>query len=151
MSSLNKVQLIARLGKDPEARGSATTMTVATSESWKDKQTGEKQEKTEWHNVVCFGRLAEISAQFLKKGSLAYFEGRLQTEKYTDKSGVEKYSTKIVCDQMKMISSPKDVEQTGEIHPVDKQKEVWDNRLNKSESGLLGGTTPVYAEDDIPF
>ena len=102
MASLNKVMLIGNLGKDPEVRhtqdGKAiVNLTLATSESWKDKATGEKKEKTEWHRVVIFNDgLARVAEAYLKKGSTVYLEGQLQTRKWTDKDGVEKYSTEIV-------------------------------------------------------
>lgn len=101
MAGVNKVIILGNLGKDPEVRflpsgGAVANLTLATSESWKDKQTGEQKEKTEWHKVVVFGKLAEIAGEYLKKGSKAYFEGSLQTKKYTDQQGVEKYSTEIV-------------------------------------------------------
>jgi single-strand DNA-binding protein len=110
MASLNKVLIIGNLGRDPETRympsGDAmTTIAVATTESWKDKQTGEKKEATEWHRVTFFGKLAEIAGQYLKKGSQVYIEGSLRTRKYTDKDGVEKYATDIRADEMKMLGS----------------------------------------------
>ena len=99
--SVNKVILIGNLGKDPEVRsmqngGKVANLSLATSESWKDKSTGEKKEKTEWHRVVIFGQLAEIAERFLKKGSKVYVCGSLQTRKWTDKDGAEKYSTEVV-------------------------------------------------------
>ncbi len=102
---VNKVILIGNLGKDPEIKyltsgGAIANITIATSESWKDKQTGEKKEKTEWHRVVVFGRLAEICGEYLKKGSQVYFEGKLHTRKWQDQSGQDKYSTEVVVDQM---------------------------------------------------
>ncbi len=105
---INKVILVGNLGNDPEVRysqgGSAiTTISVATSESWKDKQTGEAQERTEWHRVKFFGRLAEIAGEYLKKGRQVYIEGSLRTEKYTDKNGVERYSTDIIANEMQML------------------------------------------------
>lgn len=108
--SLNKVQIIGNLGRDPETRympsGDAmTTITVATTESWKDKATGEKKENTEWHRITFFGKLAEIAGQYLKKGSQVYVEGSLRTRKYTDKDGIEKYSTDIKADTMLMLGS----------------------------------------------
>ncbi|HEU0152011.1 MAG TPA: single-stranded DNA-binding protein, partial [Arenimonas sp.] len=104
---INKVILVGNLGNDPEVRysqsGSAiTTISVATSESWKDKN-GEQQERTEWHRVKFFGRLAEIAGEYLKKGRQVYIEGSLRTEKYTDKSGVEKYATDIIANEMQML------------------------------------------------
>jgi single-strand DNA-binding protein len=107
--SVNKAILIGHLGKDPEVRympsGEAVAnVTLATSESWKDKS-GVKQEKTEWHNIVFFKRLAEIAGEYLKKGSLIYVEGRITTEKWQDKEGKDRYTTKIVANEMKMLGS----------------------------------------------
>ena len=109
---VNKVILVGTLGKDPEVRyaqsGSAlASVSVATNESWKDKN-GEKQERTEWHRVKFFGRLAEIAGEYLKKGSQVYIEGSLRTEKYTDKAGVEKYSTDIIANEMQMLGGRPD-------------------------------------------
>lgn len=109
---INKVILVGNLGNDPEVRyaqsGAAiTTLSVATSESWKDKD-GQQQERTEWHRVKAFGRLAEIMGEYLKKGRQVYIEGSLRTEKYTDKNGVEKYSTDIIADQMQMLGGTGD-------------------------------------------
>ena len=110
MASLNKVILIGNLGRDPETRyapsGDAIcNLTIATTETWKDKTTGERREATEWHRVVFFGRLAEIAAQYLKKGSQVYVEGRLQTRKWQDKDGQDRYTTEIRADEMKMLGS----------------------------------------------
>jgi single stranded DNA-binding protein len=107
MASVNKAILIGNLGRDPETKyttggDAVTNLSIATTETWKDKS-GEKQEKTEWHRVVLFGRQAEVAGEYLKKGRSVYIEGRLQTRKYTDKDGVEKYSTEIVGDRMQMI------------------------------------------------
>ena len=109
MASVNKVILIGNLGRDPETRyttgGDAVcNLRIATTDTWKDKA-GEKQEKTEWHTVVLFGRQAEIAGEYLKKGRPVYIEGRLQTRKWTDKDGVEKYSTEIVGDRMQLLGS----------------------------------------------
>lgn len=105
---VNKVILVGTLGKDPEVRysqaGAAITkISVATNESWKDKVTGEKQERTEWHRVNFFGRLAEIAGEYLHKGGQVYIEGSLRTNKYTDKQGVEKYSTEIIAAELQML------------------------------------------------
>jgi single-strand DNA-binding protein len=107
---INKVILIGNLGRDPETRytqgGSAVTnLRVATAESWKDRQTGEQQERTEWHSVVCFARLGEIAGEYLRKGSKVYIEGRLQTRKWQDKDGADRYSTEIVANEMQMLDS----------------------------------------------
>lgn len=105
---INKVILVGRLGQDPDVRytasGSAvTTISIATSESWKDRNTGQQQERTEWHRVVFFGRLAEIAGQYLKKGSQVYIEGSLRTNKYTDKNGIERYSTDVNANELQML------------------------------------------------
>jgi single-strand DNA-binding protein len=107
---VNKVILVGNLGKDPETRympsGSAVTnLTLATSESWKDKQSGEAQERTEWHKVAMFGRLAEIAAEYLRKGSQVYIEGKLRTRKWQDKEGKDRWTTEIVADEMQMLGS----------------------------------------------
>jgi len=107
---INKVILIGHLGQDPEVRftpgGSAvTTVNLATSEGWKDKQSGEMQEHTEWHRVVLFGRLAEICGEYARKGSRIYFEGRLRTRKWADKNGQERYTTEIVGQEMQLLDS----------------------------------------------
>ena len=107
---VNKVILVGNLGKDPEVRymgngAAVANITIATSESWKDKQTGDAQERTEWHNVVFFNRLAEIVGEFLKKGSQVYIEGALRTRKYTDKNGIERFATEVVASEMQMLGS----------------------------------------------
>ncbi len=112
MASVNKVILLGNLGRDPETRyttggDAVTNLNIATSEQWKDKN-GEKQERTEWHRVVLFGRQAEVAGEYLKKGRSVYIEGRLQTRKYTDKDGVEKYSTEVVADRMQLIGGGRD-------------------------------------------
>lgn len=108
MASLNKVIIIGNLGRDPETRYAPSgdcicNIAVATTETWKDKQTGEKKEATEWHRVAFFGKLGEIAAQYLKKGSQVYVEGSLRTREYTDKDGVKKYATDIKASEMKML------------------------------------------------
>ncbi len=105
---VNKVIIVGNLGGDPDTKympsGSAVTnLTVATNESWKDKQTGEQKDRTEWHKVAMFGRLAEIAAEYLRKGSQVYIEGKLRTRKWTDKQGNDRYSTEIVADEMQML------------------------------------------------
>jgi single-strand DNA-binding protein len=107
---VNKVILIGNLGQDPEVRympngGAVCNLTVATSETWKDKNTGEMQEKTEWHRVVMFRRLAEIAGEYLKKGSKVYLEGKLQTRKWQDQQGQDRYTTEVVADEMQMLDS----------------------------------------------
>lgn len=105
---INKVIIVGNLGADPETRytGSGTAITslrIATSEAWTDKQSGEKQERTEWHRVKLFGKLAEIAGEYLKKGRQVYIEGSLRTDKYTDKDGIERYSTDIIANEMQML------------------------------------------------
>ncbi len=107
---INKVILIGNLGRDPEVRyspngGAIANITLATSESWKDKNTGEQVEKTEWHRVVFFRRLAEIVGEYLKKGSKVYIEGKLQTRKWQDKDGNDRYTTEVVANEMQMLDS----------------------------------------------
>ncbi|HVP89293.1 MAG TPA: single-stranded DNA-binding protein [Casimicrobiaceae bacterium] len=109
MASVNKVILVGNLGRDPETRyttggDAVTNIRVATTDTWKDKN-GEKQEKTEWHTVVFFGRQAEIAGEYLKKGRQVYIEGRLQTRKWQDKEGQDRYTTEIVADRMQMLGS----------------------------------------------
>ena len=110
MASINKVIIVGNLGRDPEMRtfpsgDQVANVTIATTDKWKDKQTGEMKEATEWHRVVFNGRLAEIVGQYLRKGSQVYVEGSLRTRKWTDQAGVEKYSTEIRADQMQMLGS----------------------------------------------
>lgn len=110
MASVNKVIIVGNLGKDPEMRSfpsgdQVANVTIATTDRWKDKQTGEMKEATEWHRVVFNGRLAEIVGQYLRKGSQVYVEGSLRTRKWTDQSGIEKYTTEIRADQMQMLGS----------------------------------------------
>ena len=158
MASVNKVILIGNLGRDPETRyttggDAVTNLRIATTETWKDKS-GEKQEKTEWHTVVLFGRQAEIAGEYLKKGRPVYIEGRLQTRKYTDKEGVEKYSTEIVGDRMQLLGGREggggggDVEFSGGAAAA--------SRSSGAASAKPGGgapkkTNPDELDDDIPF
>jgi len=138
---INKVILVGNLGADPETRhtqgGSAVTnVRLATSESWKDKQTGERQERTEWHRVVMFGRLAEIGAEYLRKGSQVYIEGRLRTTKYQAQDGSDRYSTDIIADQMQMLGG----------RGGDQQHSAPAHRPAPAESA-----PPPLFDDDIPF
>jgi len=108
MRGVNKVIVVGSLGADPETRytangGAICAIRIATNESWTDKQTGQKQERTEWHRVKMFGKLAEIAGEYLKKGRQVYIEGSLRTEKYTDREGVERYSTDIIASEMQML------------------------------------------------
>lgn len=108
MRGINKVILVGNLGADPETRHTAngnaiTSIRIATSEAWTDKQTGQKQERTEWHRIKFFGKLAEIAGEYLRKGSSVYVEGSLRTDKYTDKEGVERFSTDVIASEMQML------------------------------------------------
>ena len=115
---VNKAIIVGTLGQDPEVRytangGAVANISVATNESWRDKATGEAQERTEWHRIVMFGKLAEIAQQYLKKGSQAYFEGRIKTSKWQDQSGADRYTTEIVASEMQMLDRRADSEQAG--------------------------------------
>lgn len=139
MASLNKVHLIGNLGRDPETRYTPsgdciTTFSMATTEKWVNKQTGEKHEKTEWHTITAFNGLAEICAKFLRKGSSVYCEGKLQTHKYTDKDGIEKYHTKIIIDSMQILGNRPTEQTNSETKPIQKEPTIIE-KLN----------------DDIPF
>jgi len=118
MRGVNKVILIGNIGQDPEVKympsgGAVTNVSIATSETWKDKNTGQPQERTEWHRVVFFNRLGEIAGEYLKKGSKVYIEGRLQTRKWQAQDGTDRYSTEIVADQMQMLDGARnDVQQS---------------------------------------
>lgn len=123
MASLNKVQIIGNLGRDPETRSfpngdQVANVTIATTDKWKDKASGEMREATEWHRVSFFGRQAEIAGQYLRKGSSVYVEGSLRTRKWTDKDGIEKYSTEIRADSMLMLGSKPGGEQRQESAPA---------------------------------
>ena len=156
--SVNKVILVGRLGKDPETRymtsGEAVTnATLATSENWKDKS-GEKQEKTEWHNLVFYRRLAEIAGEYLKKGSLIYVEGKLQTRKWQTKEGQDRYTTEIVVDQMQMLGSKSD--RSGSFEVVDKPAAAASGApAEASKPAPAKGGSPSTGfdnfDDDIPF
>ena len=153
---VNKVILVGNLGKDPETRympsGSAVTnLTLATSESWKDKQTGDQQERTEWHKIAMFGRLAEIAAEYLRKGSQVYIEGKLRTRKWQDKEGKDRYTTEIVADEMQMLGSKGGGAGAGAGAPAaardSSQRPATANAVNE---GVDSGP-PGDFDDDIPF
>jgi len=115
---INKVILIGNIGQDPEVRftpngAAVANLSLATSDSWLDKNSGQRQERTEWHRVVLFNKTAEIAQQYLKKGSKVYIEGRLQTRKWQDQSGQDKYSTEVIANDMQMLDSPSGQQQGG--------------------------------------
>ncbi len=150
---VNKVILVGNLGRDPEVRyspnGSAVAnITLATSESWKDKTSGEKQEKTEWHRVVFFGRLAEIAGEYLKKGAQIYVEGRLQTRKWQDKEGHERYTTEIVAGEMQMLGS-----RGGAGAPSDNfnQDQAPAENMSAKKAAPSNAAVAGDFDDDIPF
>jgi single-strand DNA-binding protein len=158
MASVNKVIIIGNLGRDPETRympdgGAITNVSVATTEQWKDKN-GEKQEKTEWHRVAFFGKLAEIAGEYLKKGSQVYVEGRLQTRKWQDKDGADKYTTEIVANAMQMLGSRQGMGGGGA--PPDREGERGEGAgasrpaASKPAAKAAGGKFDDL-EDDIPF
>ena len=162
MASVNKVILLGNLGRDPETRyttdgGAITNLNIATSEQWKDKS-GEKQERTEWHRVVLFGRTAEIAGEYLKKGRSVYIEGRLQTRKYTDKDGVEKYSTEIVADRMQLIGGSREGGGGGDVEFSSGGSSGGGGSRRESSGSPAGGAgkgggkknTDDF-DDDIPF
>lgn len=150
---INKVILVGNLGADPETRYTAsgaaiTSIRIATSESWKDKQTGEQQERTEWHSITFFGRLAEIAGEYLRKGSQVYVEGRLQTDKWQDKDGNDRYTTKVIANEMQMLGG------RGEGGGGQSSNDGF--RSNKGGGRNQGqaansGPDEGFADDDIPF
>ena len=149
---INKAIIVGNLGRDPEVRytanGSAVAnITVATSESWKDKQSGERQERTEWHRVVFFGRLAEIAEEYLKKGSQVYIEGSIRTQKWQDKeSGQDRYTTEIVARDMQMLGS-RGGDSSGASD--DDYSSATRSATASSGGGASGGDADL--DDDIPF
>jgi single-strand DNA-binding protein len=152
VASVNKVILIGNLGKDPEMRyapsgDAVANMTIATTEKWKDKD-GERQEKTEWHRIVCFKKLADICGDYLKKGAPVYFEGRIQTRKWTNKEGQDQYTTEIVADRMQMLGSKGDSPDKSQRGngPSDERP----GRDRQSAPIATGGGFDDM-EDDIPF
>ena len=140
---INKVIIVGNLGADPDSRAmpsgnAVTNISVATSESWNDRETGEKQEKTEWHRVVFFNRLAEIAAQYLKKGSQVYVEGKLQTRKWEDKEGNERWTTEVVANQMQMLGDRM-------------SNDMSNDNASSSQSSSDNDISTDDFDDDIPF
>ncbi|MBK6975531.1 MAG: single-stranded DNA-binding protein [Sterolibacteriaceae bacterium] len=153
MASVNKVILIGNLGRDPETRYAASgdqicTVSLATTDTWKDKQTGEKKEATEWHRVVFFGRLAEIAGQYLKKGSQVYVEGGLRTRKWQDKEGHDRYTTEIRGDEMKMLGSRQGM---GEPPPREQDDGSTAAPARKPAAPAASSSGFGDMDDDIPF
>ena len=159
---VNKVIICGNLGQDPKVRympngNAVANISVATSESWKDKSTQEQKEETEWHLCVCYGKLAEIIGEYLKKGSKIYLEGKLKTRKWKDQQNVDRYTTEIVFDQMQMMDSKTSGQQSGGQQQPQPQRPAQPQNSNWGKP--QGGPTqpPVYQEppmdfdDDIPF
>lgn len=152
---VNKVILVGNLGADPETRYTAggaaiTNINIATSESWKDKQTGENQERTEWHRIVFFNRLAEIAGEYLRKGSQVYIEGSLRTRKWQGQDGQDKYTTEVVASEMQMLGS-----RSGEASQQPAGGGFRDNKPARTSQAPAQSAPPPaednFAEDDIPF
>ena len=144
MSSVNKVILVGRAGQDPEWKympngNAVANITLATSEKWKDKQTGQPQEKTEWHRVKAFGKLAEIIGEYVKKGALLYIEGSLETRKWQDQSGQDRYTTEIKANQMQMLSG----QQSGQNQAPQQAQPQYQAPQPQQANGQF--------DDDIPF
>jgi single-strand DNA-binding protein len=153
---INKVILIGNLGADPETRAmpSGTTVAnlrVATSESWRDKQTGEQQERTEWHRVALFGRLAEIAGEYLRKGSQVYIEGSLRTRKWQDKQGNERYSTEVVGNDLQMLGGRGGAGAGTASGPASAGASSAATPSYTEESASSGGSRSEEFDDDIPF
>jgi single-strand DNA-binding protein len=159
---VNKVILVGNLGADPETRytangGAITTIRIATSEQWTDKTSGQKQERTEWHRIKFFGRLAEIAGEYLKKGRQVYVEGSLRTDKYTDKEGVERFSTDIIANEMQMLGGTAGGGERGEGGG----RGDMPSRAERGPRGAQSGAAAVapaaasksesFEDDDIPF
>src|SRR5262249_26497138 len=152
MASVNKVILIGNLGRDPEVRympegGAVTNISIATTDTWKDKS-GEKQERTEWHRVAFFGRLAEIAGEYLKKGSQVYVEGALRTRKWQDKEGQERYTTEIVASEMRMLGR----REGGGAEPMVRETAAATASSGGKPAPKKGGGGGFdKMDDDIPF
>ncbi|ANN86143.1 single strand DNA binding protein [Enterobacter phage Arya] len=163
--SLNQVQLIGNLGNDPEVRympsgGAVANLSIATTEKWKDKATGEPKEQTEWHRVVIFGKLAEIAGEYLRKGSKVFIEGGLRTRKWTDQQGVERYTTEInvgMNGRMLMLSSANDNRQAGGQQSGGGQQQQFSGgaqsrpQQQRPPAQGAGNEPPMDFDDDIPF
>jgi len=148
---INKVILVGNLGADPETRYTAsgaavTNIRLATSESWRDKQTGEQQERTEWHRVVFFNKLAEIAGEYLRKGRQVYIEGSLRTRKWQDQSGQDRYTTEIVADEMQMLGGRDDASSGGY-----QDNGGFRNKGGGSQQPQSPEGEPDFGDDDIPF
>lgn len=160
MASINKVILIGNLGKDPELKflpsgQPVANFPIATSEKWKDKSTGETKEQTEWHNIIMFGKLAEIAGQYLKKGSSVFVEGRLQTRKWQDKNGQDRYTTEIIANEMKMLGGRGDQSSgsTSDSQSKESKYGYYQPPTHQSarNKAAFGAQSPAGFDDDIPW
>ena len=158
MKGINKVILIGNLGQDPEIRYTSggmaiATLSLATSESWRDKQTGEQKERTEWHRVVLVGKLAEVAGQYLKKGSQVYVEGKLQTRKWQDQSGQDRYTTEVQVDSfsgvMQMLGRSGQSNQAPQPPRQQQSKSAAKPAANPNQGGYT--EPPIDYDDDLPF
>ncbi|MFT6300051.1 MAG: single-strand DNA-binding protein [Saprospiraceae bacterium] len=156
---INKVILVGNLGKDPEAKfmpngNAVTNITIATSETWKDKQSGQQQERTEWHRVVFFNRLAEIAGEYLKKGSKVYLEGSLRTRKWQAQDGQDRYTTEIVANEMQMLDSRGGSAEysnpASEVNEPPRQSKASSSAINKEIPSSVDSGSNTF-DDDIPF
>ena len=152
MRGINKVIIVGHLGNDPEVRqfsngGSVTNISVATSEQWTDKQSGEKREATEWHRISLFNRLGEIAAQYLRKGSKVYIEGSLRTRKWQDQNGQDRYITEIRADSMQMLGGSSQPLELPKVKPIEQPATTATNIT----SGGIGDVDKPDIDDDIPF
>lgn len=143
MAGVNKAIILGRVGKDPELRYTPTgdavcSTSIATSEQWKDKTTGEKQEKTEWHNVVLFRKIAEIFGTYVRKGDQIYIEGKIQTKKWQDKNGQDRYTTQIVANEIKLLGSKQ--------HDIDRE-----SQQSGTGNGNEAASSTSIEDDDLPF
>ncbi len=156
MASVNKVILVGNLGADPETRyasyGDAIcNIRLATTETWRDKNTGERREATEWHRVSFYGKLAEIAGQYLKKGSQVYIEGSLRTRKWQDKDGKDQYTTEIRADEMKMLGGRQDGDSAPRQQAAPQQPRPQQQRPQQQNSGGAQGGFGDFDDSDIPF
>lgn len=154
---INKVTIIGNIGRDPEIRqlnngGQVTTIAVATSKSWKDKNTGKQVEEVEWHRIIFFNRLAEIAAQYLKKGSKVYVEGSLKTRKWKDKNDQDRYSTEIVANELQMLDSRGSAqEQSNTPSPGRQADDVLRDESAEPKQHSVNDAQAEALDDDIPF
>ena len=154
MASINKAIIVGHLGRDPEMRSfpngdQVANVTIATTDKWKDKQTGEPREQTEWHRVVFNGRLAEIVGQYLRKGALVYVEGSIKTRKWTDQQGVERYSTEIRADSMQMLGGKRD--DSAGHYSAPAPAPAHSTAAAPARSAPQAGGAGFAPDDDIPF